>query len=217
MPAAAIRMIRPLRFISLGLLAVALLFATGARAQLTIEIIGGGGTTIPVAIVPFAGGATYPYPLSEIVAADLNRSGLFKLVDPSGVNPRPARAEDVRVGDWTSRGADAVAVGSVTPRSDGKVEVRFFLIDAVKANQLAGLSFVVTPTQFRATAHQIADIIYEKLTGDRGVFSTRIAYITKQGPRYELLVADADGYNPQVIVTSNEALLSPAWSPDGTR
>src|SRR5215813_5505720 len=98
MPAAAIRMIRPLRFISLGLLAVALLFATGARAQLTIEIIGGGGTTIPVAIVPFAGEPTYPYPLSEIVAADLNRSGLFKLVDPSGVNPRPARAEDVRVG-----------------------------------------------------------------------------------------------------------------------
>ena len=209
-------MIRP-RFISLGLLAVALLFATGARAQLTIEIIGGGGTTIPVAVVPFAAEATYPYPLSEIVAADLNRSGLFKLVDSSGVNPRPARGEDVRVSDWTSRGADAVAVGNVTPRSDGKVEVRFFLVDAVKATQLAGLSYVVAPAQFRATAHQIADVIYEKLTGDRGVFSTRIAYITKQGPRYELLVADADGYNPQVIVNSNEPLLSPAWSPDGTR
>jgi TolB protein len=217
MLAAAIRMIHPLRFISLALLTVALLLATGARAQLTIEIIGGGGTTIPVAIVPFAGEATYPYPLTEIVAADLNRSGLFKLVDPSGVNPRPARGEDVRVGDWTSRGADAVAVGNVTPRSDGKVEVRFFLVDVIKANQLAGLSYVVTPAQFRATAHQIADVIYEKLTGDRGVFSTRIAYITKQGPRYDLLVADADGYNPQVIVNSNEPLLSPAWSPDGTR
>jgi TolB protein len=213
-------MIRPLRFptlvVLLGTLVVAL--ASGvARAQLTIEIIGGGGTTIPIAIVPFAGEANYPYPLTEIVGADLARSGLFKLVDPAGVNPRPARAEDVRFGDWTGRGADAVAVGSVTPQSDGRVEVRFFLLDAVKQSQLAGVSYVVAPAQFRTTAHRIADIIYEKLTGDVGVFSTRIAYITKQGAHFELLVAEADGYNPQTIVNSNEPLLSPTWSPDGTR
>jgi TolB protein len=196
----------------------ALVLASGAAsAQLTIEIIGGGGTTVPIAIVPFAGEANYPYPLTEIVGADLARSGLFKLVDPAGVNPRPARAEDVRYGDWTSRGADAVAVGSVTPQSDGRVEVRFFLLDTVKQGQLAGVSYVVTPSQFRTTAHHIADVIYEKLTGDVGVFSTRIAYITKQGSHFELLVAEADGYNPQTIVTSNEPLLSPAWSPDGTR
>ena len=188
-----------------------------ARAQLTIEIIGGGATTTPIAIVPFAAEANYPYPLTEIVGADLARSGLFKLVDASAVNPRPARAEDVRYGEWTARGADAVVVGSVTPRSDGRVEVRFFLLDAVKQTQLAGVSYVVTPAQFRATAHRIADVIYEKLTGDAGVFSTRIAYIAKQGPRYQLLVAEADGFNPQTIVTSNEPLLSPAWSPDGTR
>ncbi len=199
------------------LLALTLGLATTARAQLTIEIIGGGATTMPIAIVPFAGEANYPYPLTEIVGADLTRSGLFRLIDPAGVNPRPARTEDVRFGDWTGRGADAVVVGSVTPQSDGRVEVRFFLLDAVKQSQLAGVSYVVTPAQFRTTAHQIADIIYEKLTGDRGVFSTRIAYITKQGSRFELLVADADGYNPQTIVTSNEPLLSPAWSPDGTR
>ena len=188
-----------------------------ARAQLTIEIIGGGATTIPIAIVPFAGEANYPYPLTEIVGADLARSGLFKLVDATAVNPRPARAEDVRYGEWTGRGADAVVVGNVTPRSEGRVEVRFFLLDAVKQTQLAAVSYVVTPTQFRATAHRIADVIYEKLTGDVGVFSTRIAYIAKQGPRYQLLVAEADGFNPQTIVTSNEPLLSPVWSPDGTR
>ena len=210
-------MISPRRFASLLLAAALVLLATAARAQLTIEIIGGGGTTIPIAIVPFAGEATYPYPLTEIVAADLKRSGLFRLIDPSGVNPKPVRTEDVRAGDWTARGADAVAVGSVTPQGDGRVEVRFFLVDTVKATQLAGYSYVVAPNQFRTTAHQIADVIYEKLTGDRGVFSTRIAYITKQGPRYELLVADADGYNPQGIVSSNEPLLSPTWSPDGTR
>jgi TolB protein len=193
------------------------LLVPAARAQLTIEIIGGGGTTIPIAIVPFVGEANYPYPLTSIIGADLARSGLFKLVDAEGVNPRPTRAEDVRFGDWTGRGADAVTVGSVTPRSDGRVEVRFFLVDTVKQAQIAGFSYVVTPSQFRITAHQIADIIYEKLTGDVGVFSTRIAYIAKQGPRYELLVADADGYNPQTIVTSNEPLLSPKWSPEGTR
>ena len=79
------------------------------------------------------------------------------------------------------------------------------------------MTYTVTPAQFRATAHKIADVIYEKLTGDPGVFSTRIAYITKQGPRYQLLVADADGDDPQTIVASNEPLLSPRWSPDGTR
>src|SRR2546423_290793 len=197
-------MIRPLRFFFLLLASLALLVATTARAQLTIEIIGGGGTTLPIAIVPFAGEANYPYPLTEIVAADLNRSGLFKLIDPSAVNPRPVRAEDVRFGDWTARGADAVVVGNATPQGDGRVEVRFFLLDAVKQSQLAGFSYVVAPAQFRATAHKIADIIYEKLTGDAGVFSTRIAYIAKQGPRYELLVAEADGYNAQIIVTSHD-------------
>ena len=209
-------MSRHLRLVFL-LLAFAMCLAGTARAQLTIDIIGGGATTLPIAIVPFAGEASYPYPLTEIVGADLARSGLFRLIDPAGVSPRPSRAEDVRFADWTGRGADAVVVGSVTPQSDGRVEVRFFLLDDVKQTQLAAVSYVVTPAQFRATAHQIADIVYEKLTGDAGVFSTRIAYITKQGPRYELLVADADGYNPQTIVTSNEPLLSPTWSPDGTR
>ena len=202
---------------ALLLLTLALSLVGTVRAQLTIEIIGGGATTIPIAIVPFAGEANYPYPLTEIVGADLARSGLFRLIDSAGVNPRPARAEDVRFADWTTRGADAVVVGSITPQSDGRVEIRFFLLDAVKQTQLAGVSYVVTPAQFRATAHQIADIIYEKLTGVAGVFSTRIAYITRQGSRYDLLVAEADGYNPQTIVTSNEPLLSPTWSPDGTR
>jgi TolB protein len=209
-------MIRHLRCF-LALLILALGVTSTARAQLTIEIIGGGATTIPIAIVPFAGEANYPYPLTEIIGADLARSGLFRLIDSAGVNPRPARADDVRFGEWTARGADAVVVGNVTPQSDGRVELRFFLLDAVKQAQLAGLSYVVTPAQFRTTAHQIADIIYEKLTGDAGIFSTRIAYIAKRGPRYELLVADSDGYNAQTIVTSNEPLLSPAWSPDGVR
>ena len=188
-----------------------------ARAQLTIEIVGGAGTTIPVSIVPFDAESSYPLGISGIVGADLARSGLFRLIDPAGVVPRPIRAEDVQPAAWRARNADAVVVGSMRPLGDGRVEVRFGLVDVVKQATLASIVYTVTPQQFRATAHRIADVIYEKLTGDVGVFSTRIAYITKAGPRYQLLVADADGADPQTIVTSAEPLLSPKWSPDGSR
>ena len=198
-------------------LAFASLIAASARAQLTIEIVGGAGTAVPIAIVPFENESNWPLGITGIVSADLQRSGLFRLVSDAGIVPRPSRAEDVKLGDFRARGADAVTVGSMRPLADGRVEVRFALLDAVKQAQLAAMSYTVTPAQFRATAHKIADIIYEKLTGDAGVFSTRIAYITKQGSRFELHVADADGGNPQAVVASNEPLLSPTWSPDGTR
>jgi TolB protein len=193
-------------------------FAAGvAHAQLSIEIVGGAGTTIPIASVPFDAEATWPLGISGIVGADLARSGLFRLVDTAGVVPRPVRAQDVQFGVWRARNADAVVVGSMLPLPDGRVDVRFALVDVVKQAPLVSMTYTVTPQQFRVTAHKIADVIYEKLTGDRGVFSTRIAYVTKQGPRFQLLVADADGYGPQTIVSSNEPLLSPRWSPDGSR
>jgi TolB protein len=193
------------------------LLPLAARAQLTIEIVGGAGTQIPIAVVPFDGESNFPLGISGIAGADLQRSGLFRMVDPMGVTPRPARAEDVQPAVWRSRNADAVVVGSMRPLGDGRVEVRFGLVDVVKQQTLASMVFTVTQQQFRATAHKIADVVYEKLTGSPGVFSTRIAYITKSGPRYQLLVADADGFDPQVVVTSQEPLLSPKWSPDGTR
>ena len=197
---------------------LALAFAPlAARAQLTIEIVGGAGTAVPIAIVPFNGEAAFPLGVSGIVGADLARSGMFRLVNTDAVNPRPVRAEDIQADVWRGRGADAVVVGSMTPLPDGRVDVRFALMDVVKQNLLTAMTYTVTPAQFRATAHKIADVIYEKITGDPGVFSTRIAYITKAGPRYQLLVADADGADPQTVVTSNEPLLSPRWSPDGTR
>ena len=200
-----------------ALLVLTALVAAPSRAQLTIEIVGGAGTAVPIAIVPFENEGNWPLGITGIVGADLQRSGLFKQVSESGIVPRPVRAEDVRFGDFRARGADAVVVGSMRPLADGRVEVRFALVDAVKESQLTSMTYTVTPAQFRVTAHKIADVIYEKLTGDAGVFSTRIAYITKQGSRFELIVADADGGNPQAVVGSNEPLLSPAWSPDGSR
>jgi TolB protein len=205
---------RWLAFVALSLLTAG---ANVAHAQLSIEIVGGAATTIPIAIVPFDAEATWPLAISGIVGADLARSGLFRLVDTAGVVPRPVRAQDVNYGTWRARNADAVVVGSMLPLPDGRADVRFALVDVVKQAPLVQMAFTVSPAQFRITAHKIADIIYEKLTGDRGVFSTRIAYVTKQGSRFQLLVADADGYGPQSIVSSNEPLLSPRWSPDGTR
>jgi len=205
------------RWLAVAALSLLPFGANLAHAQLSIEIVGGAGTAIPIAIVPFGAEATYPLGISGIVGADLARSGLFRLVDTGGITPRPVQAQDVQFGVFRARNADAVVVGSMLPLPDGRVEVRFALVDVVKQSPLLAMTYTVTQQQFRITAHKIADVIYEKLTGDRGVFSTRIAYITKQGPRYQLLVADADGFGPQSIVASNEPLLSPRWSPDASR
>jgi TolB protein len=202
----------------LALAALALLAALGARAQLTIDITTSGARQIPIAVLPMAGEAGQPQQVSQVVGGDLSRTGLFRLVDPSGVTPLPTEPSEVNFPDWSTRNAEALVIGKIEPSSDGRLEVRFRLFDVAKQTQLASYSYVVTPQQLRATAHRIADVIYEKLTGDKGVFSTKIAYVVKRNEhRYELQVADADGYNAQSILASNEPIMSPAWSPDGSR
>jgi TolB protein len=194
------------------LLALALV----ARAQLTIDITTSGGRQIPIAVVPMAGESAQPQSVSEVVAADLARTGLFKLVSASGINPLPTEPSEVNFSDWQARAAEALVIGKIDPMADGRVEVRFRLFDVQKSGQLASFSYVVSPAQLRATAHRIADVIYERLTGDKGVFSTKITYVVKRGKRYELQVADADGFNAQSVLASNEPIMSPSWSPDGS-
>jgi TolB protein len=199
-----------------ALLTAALLLAAGAaRAQLTVEISGTGGNQIPIAIAPFPGETGLQPQITDIVEADLNRSGRFRTLYTGPQNLNEGSAIDY--GAWRSRNADALAVGGVYPAGAGRYEARFRLHDVPKQAQLGGLALTLTPQQARATGHRIADYIYEKLTGDRGVFSTRIAYIVKQGPRYQLQIADADGANPQTALASPEPIISPAWSPDGSR
>ena len=190
-----------------------------AYCQLNIEIIGGGANQVPIAIVPFKAEDTLPQKVTDIVVADLNRSGLFKIIDGGGVTPIPSEPAEVQYPTWKVRGADALVIGSVSPLSNGSWDVRFRLLDVAKQAQVTGFAYQVTTAQLRNTAHKIADAIYEKLTGDVGVFSTRITYIIKRGTRFELQVADADGFagSAQTILASNEPIISPAWSPDGTR
>jgi len=197
-----------------------LLFAAlplAARAALTIEIVGAGATQIPIAIVPFRTEEALPQKITQVVAADLTRSGLFKMVDAGGMVPVPYEPEQLNYPQWQARGAEAVVIGTIAQMSDGRYDVRFRLMDATKQTQLAGYAYFAPAGDLRQIAHKIADVIYEKLTGDPGVFATKITYIVKRGKTFELQVADADGYGPQTVASSTEPLISPAWSPDGTR
>ena len=194
-----------------------LLGAASASAQLTIEITGAGEKRLPIAVVPFAGEGVLPASISSIVRDDLERSGLFRGIETPVMQPHPTEASNVDYAEWRARLADALVLGSVATRPDGKFEVRFRLFDVVKQGPLGGVAYTLTREQSRATAHRIADYIYEKLTGEKGVFSTKIAYVVKRGNVYELQIADADGANGYFVLRSNEPILSPVWSPDGSQ
>lgn len=191
-----------------------LLQAAAANAVLDIEIIGAGEYQIPVAIVPFGGDERIAQTINEVVTGDLHRTGLFRLVDPTGKSPH--ELAEVHYPDWQVRGAEALAIGTIEVQAGGRVEARFRLLDAVKEIELTGQAVSANEKQLRAIGHRIADLIYEKLTGDKGVFSTRIVYVNRQGKQYSLIVADSDGYNEQIVLTQNQPIMSPAWSPDGS-
>ncbi len=196
-------------------LLVSFVLPAPVRGALTIEIIGSGATQFPIAVVAFRTEERLAQQISPVVAADLQRSGLFRLVDAGGLNPVPHEPAQVNYEQWRARGADAVVIGSVSQLPDGRYDVRFRLMDVVKQAQVVGYVYFARTDNLRLVAHKIADLIYEKLTGETGVFATRITYVVKRGARYELQVADADGYNAQTILASNEPIISPAWAPDG--
>jgi TolB protein len=186
-----------------------------ALAQFRVEISGVGATQIPIAVARFRDEPRAPQPVSAIIRADLERSGLFKSLDASAEKldeaSRPALA------DWRSKGADALVSGSVTPLADGRFDVRYQLWDVLKAKEQGIRSFLVVGADLRQVAHRIADEIYEKLTGEKGAFASRIAYVAKHGKQHMLMVADSDGEGAQAALTINQPIISPAWSPDGNR
>ena len=192
------------------------LFAGTARADLTIDISGGTVSQIPIAISSFANQALSPQPISDIISDDLMRCGMFRLIDPAGVNTSMSQSMmpfDV----WRAKGADAWAVGSVTPEPGGNFSVSFRLMDVIKQSQIVGYQFNVPPAQLRQVAHRIADMIYESMTGDGGAFDSRIAFVNRAGPFFTLQVADADGFNAHTILKTREPIMSPVWAPHGGR
>ena len=189
--------------------------ALPAFAQFRVEVSGLGLTQLPIVIAQFRGEAQSPQKISAIVQADLERSGQFRAIDAGGAVLDETSRPDV--GLWRQKAADSLVTGSVTRLADGRFDVRFRLWDVVKGQDLGGQSYVVPQGDLRLAAHRIADFIYEKLTGEKGVFSTRIAYVTRAGGRHTLWVADADGENAQSALASPEPIISPAWSPSGNQ
>ncbi len=192
-----------------------------AHAQLVIEITRGQEDATPIAVVPFgweSSGAA-PFDIAQVVAADLQRSGRFAPLDRKDMIDRPTSGDQIRFQDWRYLKSDFIAVGKLIPESADRYAAHFELYNVLTGQRLTGQRLTATAASMRAVAHRIADIIFEQLTGVRGAFSTRIAFINVEGSppqqRYKLIVADADGENQQVIANSTEPLMSPAWSPDG--
>lgn len=196
-------------------LALALSVAGLAQAQLSIEISGAGANRLPIAIADFSGDATASRIITATVRSDLERSGLFKLIDPA--NAVLDENSPINYGEWKGRGADSLAAGRLAQSPDGRMEARFRVYDTQKGVTLGGAVYVTSNQQLRAAGHRIADYIYEKLTGEKGVFSTRIAYVVKARGQFLLQIADADGQGAATALTSTEPIISPAWSPDGGR
>ncbi|MDQ7988681.1 MAG: Tol-Pal system beta propeller repeat protein TolB [Candidatus Dactylopiibacterium sp.] len=204
------------RLMTLVTLLLGCLLAPFAQAQLNVEIYGAGADRIPITITHFTGeNLLQGGDLTAIVRKDLELTGLFRSIDQGGLQGVENMAPDYAA--WRGIGADALLVGSVAQGTGGLVDVRFRLHDVPRAGELLSLKVSVNPNQTRALAHHIANKIYEKLIGQPGIFSTRIAYVEKTGRRYQLKIADFDGENPVPALLSDEPIMSPTWSPDGSK
>jgi len=186
-----------------------------AAAQFRVEVSGIGMTQLPIAVAAFRGDDVAPQKIGAIVQADLERSGQFRSLDTAGYRLDELSRPDLTV--WRQKSADSLVTGSVSRLADGRYDVRFRLWDIARGTDLGGQSYAVGQGDLRQAAHRIADFVYEKLTGERGVFSTRIAYVTRDAQRFTLWVADSDGENPQSALASPEPIISPAWSSNGAQ
>ncbi len=206
---------------------VFLLLPVAASAQqqgLEIDIVGGNASALPIAVVtmPYQGSGTAPdTDVAAVVRADLERSGAFRSLPEASMVERPVRGSEVQYPTWRALKQDYLVVGRVVDATGGGFRVEYELFDVAKQERLLGEIKTARANAMRDVGHQMADAIYEKILGVRGAFWTRIAYVTQTGlgrdARYALMVADADGFNPQTVVRSAEPLLSPAWSPDGSK
>lgn len=195
--------------------------ASMVYGEIVIDVTASDQAAIPIAVVPFGweSAASQPEDIAKIVHANLQRSGFFQTMPPSAMPAQPHSMSTVDFNQWSQVKMEHLVVGHLAPQADGQYEVQFQLLDVYQKNQSVGLKFVVPVKDLRRTAHRISDIIYEKLTGHKGAFDTRIAYITlvREGKKnaYQLQVADADGQNPKTILKSPQPLMSPSWSANG--
>lgn len=213
------RLIRSLLFFMFAFHALML---NAADDILHIEVTGGTEGALPIAIVPFTweGAGAPPQDLAHIVSADLARSGQFAPLPVGDLLARPKSGAEVTFANWKTGGIENLVIGKLKQVDNGGYVAQFQLFDVFNEKQMLGYSFPVQATQLRQVAHEISDIIFEKLTGLRGAFNTQVAYVsvvnTADGKRSHILkIADSDGFDPQTILSSKLPLMSPSWSPDG--
>jgi TolB protein len=208
-----------LRFLLLAML----LFPGIGLSALRVDVTSGVSGAIPIAIVPFEGGQGLPVDIAAVIEQDLASTGQFRALPRADMLERPASAQAVKYENWRAVKIDNLVVGSLQAQADGSLKIRFELLDVYKAGKLAGYEVTSKggPSALRYTAHKIADLIYEKLTGLPGYFTSRIAYVTTTGSgwktKYELWVADYDGFNERSIARADDVIMSPSWSPDGRK
>lgn len=211
------------KWVALFLFILSSFFIPPAFAMLNLELTHGNSGPIPISVVPFANANQSPQNISTIITDDLNHSGRFKVYDPHALTQVPSLASKVSGNYFRSLGTNNVVIGTVTALGGNQYRVNAILMDVLENNGkvIFSQNYTVTATELRAVAHHISDLIYQQLTGTRGVFSTKIAYIVvdrSQGiahTHYQLTVADQDGYQPHSLLVSSEPIMSPSWSPNG--
>jgi len=202
---------------------VSLLLTAAAQAELTIEITEGIKRR-PVAVVPFGwqgNSPNMPLDIAQVISSDLTRSGRFAPIPVDDMLQTPTSGVDMDFDDWAILGVEAVVVGKVIQSGENAYNVQFQLFDVFGRDQLVGYRMPASRGTMRRVAHRAADMIYEKLTGIKGVFDTKVAYVTAEqrgnGRLYSLIVSDQDGENEHKIMESKDPIMSPAWSPDSRR
>lgn len=201
---------------------IALCASQSSFAALNLELTKGISAAIPIAVIPFTDNASST-DVGSIVQNDLANSGQFSVLNSGSINSFPHAAAQVDTSYWQGKNVDDVVVGSMQPAGNGQYKVTFNLVSVFSQppnNILLSQSFTVNQNQLRTVAHHISDMVYQQLTGIPGVFSTKLTYVLvqrnpNQYPKYMLMVADEDGYNPQPILISTQPIMSPSWSPDG--
>ncbi|HEV2322211.1 MAG TPA: Tol-Pal system beta propeller repeat protein TolB [Gammaproteobacteria bacterium] len=206
--------------LSFSAIILAALPVVAPQATLEIEITGGVNTASPIAIVPFVWqgqGAAPATDVADVIGADLTRSGRFKAIAAKDMLEKPTQASAINFDNWKVIGVNNLVIGRIKVTPNGGYAVEYQLFNVYTHQQLIGYSVATSAERLRYTAHFISDTIYQKLTGQRGAFTTRIAYVEHaRSGAYSLIVADADGYGAQPIMQSpHQPIMSPSWSPDG--
>src|SRR6185437_5421676 len=209
--------------LAVSLAGLLMLLPASARADLQVTITKGVSNPIPIAVVPFGQGpgaaSDGGFDVASVVQHDLDGSGRFRLMPREQMHAQPTLASQVQSADWRAAGDDYVLVGRVSAAAAGGYDVDCDLINTTTGQTIGSQRFVAGTASLRNAAHRVADFVYQSILGVRGAFATRIAYVAVTGEppirHYQLLVADADGYNPRVILESGEPIMSPAWSADG--